>query len=358
MSTHATQWIWQQNDWPNFHWEKGQIEPLLRQVRLQQGILLGKMSAIDEGITREAALDTLLQNIITSSAIEGETLNVQSVRSSLAKRIGLDLKETAPTSDRSEGLAMMMLNAINNLDKLMTLNRLFQWHNWLFPNTEQLLQTVYAGKLRGDDPMQVVSGRIDKPTVHFEAPPRVILNTELRQFLIWFNQSLHDPTLDPFLCAAICHFWFVTLHPFDDGNGRITRTLTDLALAQSEKYSIRLYAMSARILEKRRAYYNVLEKSQRNMTDITLWLNWFLETLLESLNTSINKIDDTLQKTRFWQHHYLTELSIEQRKILNRLLEGGKKGFEQGISASQYQKISKVTHLTHLRAYFLKNKNV
>lgn len=349
MEDNTVTWIWQQPDWPHFHWQDELIQPKLRSVRLNQGILLGRTGAICDELSLETALDTLLQNIITSSAIEGEQLNVQSVRSSLAKRIGLNLKQTYPTSERSEGLAQMLLDAINNLDTPLNLERLFQWHQWLFPHADHSIYPIQVGQLRGDDPMQVVSGRIDKPTVHFEAPPRKQLESELIIFIDWFNQSKTDTTLDPLLRAAICHFWFVTLHPFDDGNGRITRALTDLALAQEDKQSIRLYAMSATILAQRSQYYSVLEASQRKNLDITVWLFWFLETLEDSLKTAIEKIDCTLAKTRFWQQHQGVELSAPQIKVLNRLLDGGEKGFKQGISASHYQKITKVSKATATR---------
>lgn len=349
MNSTVRTWIWQQPDWPHFHWQEHQIQPLLRQVRLKQGILLGKTGAINEEYTLETALDTLLQNIISSSAIEGEQLNVQSVRSSLAKRMGLNLKQPYPTTERSEGLVHIMLDAISNLNTPLSLERLFQWHQWLFPNIEKSIYTIQVGQLRGEEPMQVVSGRIDKPTIHFEAPPRSQLEQELTHFIQWFNQSKEDSTLDPLLRAAICHFWFVTLHPFDDGNGRITRTLTDLALAQDDNQSIRLYAMSASILAKRKEYYSVLEENQRNTMDITLWLVWFLNTLEDSLKTAINKIDLTLERTRFWQHYQQVELSTEQIKVLNRLLEGGENSFEHGISASQYQKVAKVSKATATR---------
>ena len=189
---------------------------------------------LNSELSPAAALDSLLQNIITSSAIEGEQLNVQSVRSSLAKRIGLHLKQAYPVSERSEGLAQMMLDAIGNLAVPLTHERIFQWHRWLFPQAESSIYRVAVGQLRGDDPMQVVSGRIDRPTVHFEAPPRGQLEGELEAFIAWFNQSRDDAVLDPLLRAAICHFWFVTIHPLDDGNGRIARALTDLALAQGD----------------------------------------------------------------------------------------------------------------------------
>ena len=357
MQNNTVTWIWQQPNWPHFHWQEEHIQPLLRTVRLRQGILLGKTGSICNALTLETALDNLLQNIITSSAIEGEQLNIQSVRSSLAKRIGMNLQQTYPTSERSEGLAKMLLDAISNLDTPLALERLFQWHQWLFPSAEKSIYPIQVGQLRDDDPMQVVSGRIDKPTVHFEAPPRKLLENELMVFIDWFNQTKNDTTLDPLLRAAICHFWFVTLHPFDDGNGRITRALTDLALAQEDKQSIRLYAMSATILAKRTQYYRVLEESQRNTLDITVWLVWFLQTLEDSLQTAIETIDCTLEKDRFWQRYQGVELSAVQIKVLNRLLDGGEKGFAQGINASQYQKIAKVSKATATRhlAFLLDN---
>ncbi|MBA3535576.1 MAG: Fic family protein [Tatlockia sp.] len=345
----ASKWIWQQVDWPRFHWQEESIQPLLRAVRLKQGILLGKTGSVVSEITLESALDTLLQNIIASSAIEGEQLNVQSIRSSLAKRIGLHLKQPYPTTERSEGLAHMMVDAINNLDTPLSVERLLQWHQWLFPDDLRSLYPIKGGELRGEELMQVVSGRIDKPRVHFEAPPGEQLDQELTAFTDWFNQSLKDPGSDPLLRAGICHFWFVTLHPFEDGNGRITRALTDLALAQNDKLSIRLYAMSATILANREDYYQILETSQRNTTNITLWLCWFLKILEQSIQTAIEKIDQTLAKSRFWQHFQGVGLSKEQIKVLNRMLDEGNNGFELGISAAQYKKITKVSKATATR---------
>nr|WP_269078796.1 Fic family protein [Endozoicomonas numazuensis] len=242
-----------------------------------------------------------------------------------------------------------MLDAITNLETPLTLERACQWHQWLFPNAGFSLHSIQTGQLRGDEPMQVVSGRIDRPTVHFEAPPRNRLEPELSRFFDWFNRSRNDPKCDPLLRAAISHFWFVTLHPFDDGNARLTRAITDLALAQADAQSIRLYAMSSVILENRKAYYNILEKSQRSDTDITEWLTWFLQMLEETIQVSLTKIDRTLQKTRFWQQFHSAGLSDEQIKVLNRLLDGGDKGFESGISASQYQKVARVSKATATR---------
>ncbi|MBA2709725.1 MAG: Fic family protein [Tatlockia sp.] len=343
-------WIWQQAEWPIFHWNEIEIQPLLRTLRFKQGILLGKTGAINSELTQESALDTFLQNIIASSAIEGEQLNFQSVRSSLAKRVCLHLKPSYPTTKRSEGLAQMILDAVFNLTTPLSLKRLQQWHEWLFPDNESsLFNSAKAGKLRGEEPMQVVSGRIDKPTVHFEAPPKEKLDAELKQFIDWFNQSLKNSTLDPLLRAAICHFWFVTIHPFEDGNGRITRALTDLALAQDDKQSIRLYSMSTSILVNRKGYYEILEKTQRNGTDITAWLSWFLKTLENSIQTAINKIDLTLAKSRFWQAFQQEHFFKEQIKILNLMFDDEEKNFEEGISAAQYKKIGKTSKATATR---------
>lgn len=344
MNTH---WIWQQADWPHFHWQDAVLLPRLRHLQQQRGLLLGRASLHPD--SESQTLDTLLSNILSSSAIEEERVNVQSVRSSLARRLGVTEEQPWPVSDRSEGLAAMMLDAINNRSQPLTMERLYQWHHWLFPADEWTVQRLSVGMLRGSEPMQVVSGRIDRPTVHFEAPPRDGLEPQLAQFIAWFNQSQQDVMLDPLLRAAICHLWFVTLHPFDDGNGRITRALTDLALAQADSQSIRLYAMSPAILAHRADYYRILEQTQKGDTDITHWLVWFLDILDESLQQAMSVIDRTQIKARFWLRYQGTGLSQEQVKVLNRLLDGGEQGFEQGISASQYQKVAKVSKATATR---------
>lgn len=350
MHTSETKWIWQQADWPKFHWQDEIIQPILRSVRLKQGILLGKTGAVNQDISLESALDTLLQNIIASSAIEGEQLNIESVRSSLAKRIGLHLKHPFPITTRSEGLAQMMVDAIYNLNTPLSLARMHQWHQWLFPEDSMpLLYPVNAGQLRGSEPMQVVSGRIDKPTVHYEAPPREQLEDELNRFTDWFNHSLKEPNTDPLIRAAISHFWFITIHPYEDGNGRLTRAITDLALAQDDELSIRLYAMSITILANRKNYYDILEKSQRSTTNITPWLCWFLKILENSIQTATDKIERTLAKSRFWYVYQEAALSKEQIKVLNRMFDDCENTFEQGISATQYKKITKTSKATATR---------
>ncbi|WP_434766853.1 Fic family protein [Pseudomonas triticicola] len=344
-------WIWQQPDWPDFNWQAERLAPLLRECVQTQGRLLGMAGSVGNSMSAQSELDALLQNIVTSSAIEGEQLNVGSVRSSLARRLGLEWVDRDSVSQRSEGLAQLMLDATHGFDEPLTLARLLKWHTWLFPAEEAMFSArpVLVGTLRGDEPMQVVSGRLDRPTVHFEAPPRQGLEQQIERFLSWFEASRDQVSLDPLLRAGIAHFWFVTLHPFDDGNGRLTRTITDLALAQGEAQAIRFYAMSASILEDRAGYYRILESSQKATLDITEWLTWFLQTLLRSLQQAITRIDSVLGKTRFWQAHRESDLSAEQIKVLNRLLDGGGRGFEQGLSAGQYQAVAKVSKATATR---------
>ena len=233
------------------------------------------LGAVGSDTEVQSSLDAMLQNIVTSSAIEGEELNVGSVRSSLARRLGLN--ETGRTTPRSEGLAELLIDATRKCQSSLDLPRLLNWHRWLFPVDESLsARPLRIGETRGEEPMQVVSGRLDQPTVHFEAPLRDGLDQQLADFLVWFESSRNDAGLDPLLRAGIAHLWFVTLHPFDDGNGRLTRAITDMALAQSEPQAIRFYAMSASILDDRGGYYRILEHSQKGSLDITAWLQWFL----------------------------------------------------------------------------------
>lgn len=348
----SPRWIWQQPDWPHFHWQAETLAPLLRDCQLAKGRLLGMAGAVAGEVQAQDELDTLLQNIVTSSAIEGEQLNVASVRSSLARRLGGLNASQGPSTPRSEGLAELMLDATQHYNAPLDLSRLLHWHQWLLPQQESLLSRhIRVGSLRGDEPMQVVSDRVDRPVVHFEAPPRESLEQQVQTFLDWFALSRADATLDPLLRAGIAHFWFVTLHPFEDGNGRLTRVITDLALAQAEHQAIRFYAMSASILDDRSGYYHVLDSSQKAGVDITHWLQWFLHTLHNSLQQALLRIDRVLAEALFWQQHRQQALSVEQIKVLNRLLDGGERGFEQGISAAKYQaaaKVSKATATRHL----------
>lgn len=340
-------YIWQQEAWPKFTWQEEVLAEQLRNTRLKQGILLGKASsqAVDE---QESLLATLLANIVHSSAIEGEKVNAFSVRSSLAKRLGVSEERPFPTSKQTDALAEIMLDAVTNLNEPLTLSRILHWHQCLFVDASSSLisKPIVGGQLRGDLPMQVVSGRLDNPKVHFEAPSREVLEQELDIFLEWFNSSLTNTQLDPLLRAGIAHFWFLTLHPLEDGNGRLARLLTDLALAQAEQQSVRFYAMSVTILAKRKSYYAVLEASQKGNLDITQWLSWFLTSLEETFDQLLVDIDRTLFKVRFWQRLESAQLLAEQVKVLNRMLDGG---FIQGINATQYQRVAKVSKATATR---------
>tara|TARA_R110000822_G_scaffold49716_19_gene130376 strand:- start:11081 stop:12202 length:1122 start_codon:yes stop_codon:yes gene_type:complete len=345
---HTSYWIWQQPEWPHFTWQAERLATLVRACTQVQGRLLGMAGVVDADTEARSSLDALLQNILASSAIEGETLNVGSVRSSLARRLGLSAD--GKPNPRSEGYAELLLDATGNAGQALTLDRLCAWHSRFFPDDDfPLLERVRVGELRGHEPMQVVSGRLDRPTVHFQAPPRAALEPAVEEFLQWFERSRNDAGLDPWLRAGIAHFWFITLHPFDDGNGRLTRALTDMALAQSDGQAIRFYAMSASILEDRSGYYRILESSQKGGMDITAWLEWFLTTLLNSLEQALLRIERLLAKTRFWQSHRADGLLPEQIKVINRLLDGGENGFENGISAAQYQAVAKVSKATATR---------
>ncbi|MDC9606473.1 Fic family protein [Xenorhabdus griffiniae] len=340
-------WIWEQKNWPNFQWDEHVLNPILREIHFNQGMLLGKS---DVESTEQATLDNLLASILYSCEIEGEKLNAASVRSSLANRFGISEAKPYPTSEQTDGMAEIAFDVVVRYNESLTLNRLLKWHELMFPADYTLFSPIKGGQLRHGG-MQVISGRIDNPIVHFEAPPAEKLQGEMTQFITWFNQSRHELYLDPILRAAIVHLWFVTLHPMEDGNGRIARFLTDLVLAQGESRSIRFYAMSVSICERRKQYYEILEQTQRGDLDITDWMVWFLQTLNSTLIAKLKQIDDLVKKTRFWRRVDQSQLNQEQIKVLNRMLDAD---FQQGINSSQYQKVAKVSratatrHLNHL----------
>lgn len=351
MTGHEAQihWVWQQPDWPAFIWQESRLAPLLRDINQLQGQLMGSTSAIEDADSLQSEMDALLQNAISTSAIEGELLNVDSVRSSLAKRLGMDHAGLPPGTAQAEGLADLLLDATRNPQQLLTEIRLFIWHKALFPAGGGALMPIRVGELRGEEPMQVVSGPIGCQTVHFEAPAQPVLADELAAFLDWFNRTQEEVDLDPVLRAGIAHLWFITLHPFDDGNGRLARAITDLALAQAEQHSVRFYAMAATIMENRKTYYEILESTQRGGLDITAWLEWFLTMLRQTLQVATMRIEFVLQKAKFWQQHAQTVLSERQIKVLNRLLDAGPDGFEGGLNARNYVGLTKVSKATATR---------
>jgi len=342
-------WIWQQPDWPAFTWRDAQLASMLREINQLQNKLLGGAEAVERSGSLQPELDALLQNAINTSAIEGELLNVDSVRSSLAKRLGVDQAGLPPGTPQTEGLAELLLDATRNHQQTLTAERLSNWHRALFPSGGSALIPIRVGELRGEEPMQVVSGPIGRQTIHFEAPPRAGLKAALAAFIDWFNRTREKTAFDPVLRAGIAHLWFVTLHPFDDGNGRLARAITDLALAQTGHHSVRLYAMAATIMENRKAYYDILEKTQRNGLDVTPWLEWFLLILRQTIQVAGQHIEHVLQKARFWQQHAQTVLRERQIKVLNRLLDAGPEGFEGGLNARKYMSLTNVSKATATR---------
>lgn len=341
-------YIWQQDDWPRFRWDAAALRGRLDAVRLLQGRLLGRTEVVPGDAGLDMEMDALIQNAIRTSEIEGEHLDVGSVRSSVAHQLGLERAGLAGRATaQSDALVALLLEATHEPDQGLTRERLCQWQAMLFPDGPGPLSKVRVGELRGDQAMQVVSGRLDRPRIHFEAPPRERLEAELDAFLDWFNGP--PVGLDPLLRAGVAHLWLITLHPFDDGNGRVARAVTDRALAQAERRSVRFYSLSAAIMARRQAYYDQLERTQRGSLDITEWLAWFLEVLEAALRQALARVARVLGKARFWQRHATTVLNERQIKVLNRLLDHAGEEFEHGINARKYQSLTKVSKATATR---------
>lgn len=337
-------YIHEQKEWPNFTWEKSKLGDLLAEVRHLQGRLLGRMDALGFQLREEATLQILTQDVLKTSEIEGEKLDTQQVRSSIAKRLGIDIT-TSPGVDRNvEGIVEIMLDATRNYDLALTRNRMFSWHAALFPTRWSGLQRITVGRWRGKSSgeMQVVSGPIGREKVHYEAPSYDRLEAEMKLFTKWFNTHSN---MDIVIKSAIAHFWFVTIHPFDDGNGRIGRAITDMMLARSEKSSQRFYSMSSQIQKERNEYYNVLEKCQKGSCNITFWIEWFLNCLKRAIEASDDMLEAILIKARFWKAHAGESFNDRQRCIINRLLDG----FEGKLTSSKWATISKCSQDTALR---------
>jgi Fic family protein len=341
------QWIWQDSEWPRLRWDQGALAPLLARARLAQGKALGAVRLLNADLTLEAAAAILVEDGITTSAIEGERLDPDAVRSSVARHLGLPTAGLPAPPRVVDGLIEVLLDATRRHGKPLTSERLFGWHAALFPTGRSGLHPIRAGALRGDDPMQVVSGGTGKERVHFIAPPRQGLEAELDNFLAWFDARPAE--LDGLIRAGIAHLWFVTLHPFEDGNGRLARAITDMALSQDEQQPQRLFSLSAQVLRERKAYYAILERTQRGGLDVTDWLEWFLEQVEASANAAGRIMANTLAKARFWVRHQVTDLSGRQRKVLNRLLDAGPEGFEGGITTRKYMSLTRTSRVTAYR---------
>lgn len=331
-------------DWPAFKWEDQKIILPLSAVRHKQGRLLGKLEGLGFRLREEATLETLTQDVIKSSEIEGEKLPTDQVRSSIARRLGIEIAGEVPASRNVEGVVEMMLDATQRYDEPLTDERLFGWHASLFPTGRSGMLKIQVGGWRDDakGPMLVISGAMGREKVHFEAPEAGRLNIEMNTFVEWFNKTT---TLDPVLKAAIAHLWFITIHPFDDGNGRIARAIADMQLARADASRQRFYSMSAQIQRERNVYYDILEKTQKGNLDITRWLLWFIECLDRAISLSEENLSGVTQKAKFWETHQRVALNERQRKMLNKLMDG----FEGKLTSSKWAKIAKCSPDTALR---------
>ncbi len=334
-------YIYQYDNWTQFSWDEQEIQVLLGQVRHLQGKILGQMNALGFSLKEETLLSTLTLDVLKSSEIEGEELNYEQVRSSIARRLGIDYAGMTYSGRDVDGVVEMMLDATQNYNKHLNEERLFSWHAALFPTGRSGMQKIETACYRTGE-MQVVSGPMGKEKVHFQAPPPGQVKKEMDQFLDWFN---NETKIDLVLKAAIAHFWFIIIHPFDDGNGRIARAISDLLLAQSDESTQRFYSLSNQILLERKIYYEVLQKNQHKEKDITEWLNWFLKCLFKALVSNEETMKKVLIKAEFWDKHKETILNARQRLMLNKLLDG----FEGKLKSSKWAKITKCSADTALR---------
>ena len=348
-------YIHQLNNWPQFIWDHEKIAGLLGSVRNHQGRLIGRMESLGFSLSNEAVLQTLTLEVIKSSEIEGERLDASQVRSSIARRIGMDIAGLVDSDRHVDGMVEVMLDATQNFNKPFTKDRLLGWQAAMFPGGRSGIKKIITGLWRDDKkgPMQVVSGPIGRERVHFEAPAAERINAEMKYFTNWVNGT---EKIDPVLKAAIAHLWFITIHPFDDGNGRIARAITDMLLARADKSSQRFYSMSVQIRKERNAYYDILEKTQKisNVNkhdnqgkgiDITPWLCWFLTCLDRALNSAEDSLFDVLKKADFWKTHPKESFNERQRTMLNRIFEG----FEGKLTTSKWAKIAKCSQDTAYR---------
>jgi len=337
-------YIYQLKNWPHFSWNDERLLELLASVRHRQGKLLGNMQGLGFDLRAEATLQTLTLDVLKSSEIEGEILNSDQVRSSIARRLGMDIGGLITSDRHVEGVVEMMLDATQNYKNLLTDDRMFGWHAALFPTGRSGMHKIVVGAWRDnakDDPMQVVSGHMGR-NVHYRAPDADLLPDEMTTFLKWFNE---EHSIDSVIKAAIAHLWFVTIHPFDDGNGRIARAIADMQLARSDDSSQRFYSMSAQIRKERNAYYEILEKTQKDSLDITGWLEWFLNCLDRALIATDETLAVVLQKARFWERHAAQTLNDRQKLMLNKLLDG----FDGKFTSSKWAKIAKCSSDTAVR---------
>ena len=347
-------YIHERKEWPKFTWDQTRLSGLLIDVRHLQGRLLGRMEALGFPSREEATLRTLTQDVLKTSEIEGEKLDAEQVRSSIARRMGLDVG-ALPQIDRNvEGIVDVMLDATRKYDAPLSAQRLLGWHAALFPEGVSHFQRLTVGQWRTEASgrMQVVSGPHGREKIHFEAPTHDRLEREMNQFLDWLNAA---STTDLVIKSAVAHFWFVTIHPFDDGNGRIARAIADMVLARSEKSSQRFYSMSSQVQKERKAYYDVLERCQKGGLDISIWIEWYLECLRHAISSAEETLKAVLVKARFWRAHAGESFNGRQSLIINRLLDP----FEGKLTSSKWAKLAKCSSDTALRDITdLKNRGI
>lgn len=337
-------YIHEHPDWPHFTWNSERLTKLLAETRHRQGKMLGRMEALGFSVQSEASLENLTQEVVKSSEIEGENLDIEQVRSSIARRLGMDISGLVPSDRHVEGVVEMMLDATQHFEQPLTHERLYGWQAALFPTGRSSIHKITVGAWRTgqNGPMKVVSGAIGKEKVHFEAPQASRLSNEMNIFLEWFN---NEADLDPVLKSAIAHLWFVTIHPFEDGNGRIARAIADMQLARADKTSQRFYSMSAQIRIERNDYYNMLEQTQKGTPDITAWLEWFLGCLTRAIDKIETTLKEANRKTQFWDAVGGMEINSRQRLMLNKLLDG----FDGKLNTSKWANIAKCSTDTALR---------
>lgn len=339
-----TRYLYDATDWPRFRWDPERLVAPLAEVRHRQGRLIGRMEALGFPLRQEAVLATLTEDVVKSSEIEGEILNAGQVRSSIARRLGMDVGGLEAEDRHVEGVVEMMLDATRKYDEAVTDERLFAWHAALFPTARSGMKRIAVGSWRkpSGDPMQVVSGRAGREKIHYEAPAASKVDRGMTTFMRWFNKP---PETDEVLKAALAHLWFVTIHPFEDGNGRIARAIADMALARSEKSPQRFYSMSAQIRKERGAYYDILEKTQKATMDVTPWMEWFLGCLGHAIEGAHTILGAVLAKAEFWERIGAIPLNERRRLLLNRLLED----FKGNLTTAKWAKIAKCSHDTALR---------
>ena len=338
-------YIHEQDDWPHFTWDESRLATALADIRNRQGRIVGRMEGLGFKLRADAILDTLTVDVIKTSEIEGEILPGDQVRSSVAKRLGMDIAGLVHSDRNVDGVVDMMIDATQKYQAPLNKERLFSWHSSLFPSGRSGLKKIGVGAWRDEasGPMQVVSGPMGRERVHFEPPEAAKLDDDMRTFFRWFeNKSL---VIDPVIRAAVAHLWFVTIHPFEDGNGRIARAIADLALARSDDTAQRFYSMSAQIRVERKLYYEMLEKTQKGDLDITPWLQWFLACLGRALGLAERTLGGVLAKARFWEQHADKALNPRQRKMVNKLLDG----FEGKLNSSKWAIMTKCSQDTALR---------